>query len=154
MSAKNYSVLCEKEEEKKRLAAKKDYLIGEVDRLWDDGASDMEIKDFIKSVALEVYPKRGPSYINNFVEDFFIYLTAGLPVRIHLNKEQIRKLKRVKLEVSGNEAHNTCVTCQDEFKLDDEVIILPCKHIFHENCIVPWLKMNVTCPTCRHDVRN
>ncbi|KAK4055633.1 hypothetical protein OIV83_000179 [Microbotryomycetes sp. JL201] len=47
--------------------------------------------------------------------------------------------------------HPDCVVCQDSFAVDDEIITLPCKHahIFHTDCIVPWLKNSGTCPTCR-----
>jgi len=30
------------------------------------------------------------------------------------------------------------------------VVTLPCKHPFHEPCIIPWLKSSGTCPVCRH----
>lgn len=46
----------------------------------------------------------------------------------------------------------TCAVCQDEWALDETAIALPCKpsnHLFHEDCIVPWLKTSGTCPTCR-----
>jgi E3 ubiquitin-protein ligase RNF115/126 len=31
----------------------------------------------------------------------------------------------------------------------DEVIMMPCKHLFHVDCLLPWLKTNGTCPVCR-----
>lgn len=38
-------------------------------------------------------------------------------------------------------------------KYIDEIIKkLPCKHIFHENCIKPWLQISQLCPNCRFDV--
>ena len=46
----------------------------------------------------------------------------------------------------------TCAVCQDEWALDETAIPLPCKptsHLYHEDCIVPWLKTSGTCPTCR-----
>jgi len=43
-----------------------------------------------------------------------------------------------------------CSICQDDYKLDDQLIDLPCKHQFHEDCILPWLNINNSCPTCRH----
>jgi len=48
--------------------------------------------------------------------------------------------------------------CKDQFSLrtedpDEQVVItLPCKHPFHSPCILPWLKQNGTCPSCRHQL--
>ncbi|CAG8620269.1 11002_t:CDS:2, partial [Gigaspora margarita] len=29
---------------------------------------------------------------------------------------------------------------------------MPCKHMFDKECILPWLKLHNTCPSCRHEV--
>ena len=34
-----------------------------------------------------------------------------------------------------------CTVCKDAFKVEDKLRKLPCKHLFHENCIIPWLKL-------------
>ena len=31
---------------------------------------------------------------------------------------------------------------------------LPCLHMFCEECILPWIKSNYTCPTCKIKLRN
>lgn len=37
----------------------------------------------------------------------------------------------------------------DDDAPSDSLVILPCKHTGHEECIVPWLQRNGTCPICR-----
>lgn len=42
----------------------------------------------------------------------------------------------------------------DEEAPSDVLLLLPCKHTGHEDCIVPWLKRNGTCPICREPVES
>lgn len=44
------------------------------------------------------------------------------------------------------ENENNCPICQDSFK---NAIVLPCNHIFCEECVVIWLEKENTCPICR-----
>ena len=37
----------------------------------------------------------------------------------------------------------------EDYKIDDKVKITLCKHVFHENCLMHWLKMSNICPFCR-----
>ncbi|KAM7528835.1 hypothetical protein LguiB_032245 [Lonicera macranthoides] len=43
-----------------------------------------------------------------------------------------------------------CAICKDEFTAEDKINMLPCKHYFHVECIVPWMNLNTTCPLCRY----
>ena len=45
-----------------------------------------------------------------------------------------------------------CIICLEDFRIDDEVIFLPCLHIFHRDCIIEWLKNHDDCPVCKNKV--
>lgn len=55
------------------------------------------------------------------------------------------------LETEG-QAH--CAVCLDDLKVGATGVILSCKHMFHEECIVRWLKEHNTCPICRRSVKS
>ncbi|KAI1394068.1 uncharacterized protein F4822DRAFT_35463 [Hypoxylon trugodes] len=65
--------------------------------------------------------------------------------------EAIAKLPRKKLDEAmlGPELKGECTICIDEMMAGDEAVVLPCKHWFHEQCVVLWLKQHNTCPICR-----
>ncbi|KAJ7631234.1 hypothetical protein FB45DRAFT_917907 [Roridomyces roridus] len=71
-------------------------------------------------------------------------------------EEIIENLPREVLEEGSAMLEKDCAVCKEQFKLetddpDEQVVItLPCKHPFHEPCILPWLKSSGTCPVCRH----
>ncbi|KAI5926742.1 hypothetical protein F4810DRAFT_484091 [Camillea tinctor] len=65
--------------------------------------------------------------------------------------DAIANLERKGLDETmlGPELKGECTICIDDMKLGDEAIVLPCKHWFHEACVVLWLKEHNSCPVCR-----
>lgn len=55
------------------------------------------------------------------------------------------------LDENSNEIleKQSCGICMEDYKIDDKVKITLCKHVFHENCLMHWLKMSNICPFCR-----
>ena len=42
-----------------------------------------------------------------------------------------------------------CPVCLDRFALGAELMLLPCRHVFHPECVTTWLRKSVRCPFCR-----
>ncbi|KAF0911635.1 hypothetical protein E2562_011643 [Oryza meyeriana var. granulata] len=45
-----------------------------------------------------------------------------------------------------------CSVCMDDFHLGAAAKQLPCKHVFHKDCILPWLDLHSSCPVCRFEL--
>ncbi len=53
------------------------------------------------------------------------------------------------LIITNNIIDDVCSICLEEFKYDEELKKLKCDHIFHKDCLEPWLNNNNKCPICR-----
>ena len=45
---------------------------------------------------------------------------------------------------------NSCIVCLVEYRPDDSVRQLPCKHKFHSRCLSDWLAKKKECPLCSY----
>lgn len=45
-----------------------------------------------------------------------------------------------------------CAICKDSFTVGTVVNQLPCFHLYHPCCILPWLSARNTCPLCRYEM--
>jgi hypothetical protein len=70
-----------------------------------------------------------------------------------LSEEGNEQLKTIKYEPEKFETHE-CVITQEKFKKDEDVIQLPCGHIFNKDAIKTWLKEESSkCPICRYELK-
>ena len=70
-----------------------------------------------------------------------------------LSDEGNEQLKTVKYDPEKFDTHE-CVITQEKFKKDEDVIQLPCGHIFNKEAIETWLKEESSkCPICRFELK-
>ncbi|XP_012878134.1 PREDICTED: E3 ubiquitin-protein ligase RNF126 [Dipodomys ordii] len=65
------------------------------------------------------------------------------------DKEKIQALPTVPVTEEHVGSGLECPVCKDDYALGENVRQLPCNHLFHDGCIVPWLEQHDSCPVCR-----
>lgn len=46
-----------------------------------------------------------------------------------------------------------CTICCEEYEPTTCVVLLPCNHIFHGDCIIPWIRdLSTKCPICQQEI--
>lgn len=72
------------------------------------------------------------------------------------SKEVVAKLPIVDVteEVLARMGKDTeCAVCREDLIVGDKMQELPCKHLFHPNCLKPWLDEHNSCPICRYELQ-
>jgi len=71
-------------------------------------------------------------------------------VKITVNETAINNLPIIIVE---KDIEENCSICMEQFKKENKLIKLDCKHMFHINCIKEYLlNYDYKCPLCRCDV--
>lgn len=94
----------------------------------------------------------GNKITNNFIINYNID-ESNLELENNSQIENNLQLDNIVLEIKyiiplkNLKTEDTCTICLET--LDEETISLPCNHLFHKSCIIPWLENKSTCPLCR-----
>ncbi|KAL3528337.1 hypothetical protein ACH5RR_007659 [Cinchona calisaya] len=107
-------------------------------------------------LAEEVY---GIGNANTFnIEDNNI-LDQVLNLSIEENEPRLSPASRdnisemlTKVTIEATDGVEACTICLENFSEGLEVSQIPCKHIFHEECILQWLNYRNVCPLCRFEI--
>ncbi|CAN0911729.1 E3 ubiquitin-protein ligase RDUF1 [Linum grandiflorum] len=68
------------------------------------------------------------------------------------SESAIANLERVEIGWKGEDC---CTICLEEMGSGEvKAIKLDCKHIFHESCLVSWLRTSNCCPLCRFQIQD
>ncbi|CAA0809431.1 zinc finger (C3HC4-type RING finger) family protein [Striga hermonthica] len=68
------------------------------------------------------------------------------------SKASIESMPTVQINDGHISVESHCAVCKDPFELGTEAREMPCKHLYHPDCILPWLALTNSCPVCRHEL--
>ncbi|MED6158569.1 hypothetical protein PIB30_033891 [Stylosanthes scabra] len=68
------------------------------------------------------------------------------------SKAAIDSLPTIEIEENHLELESHCAVCKEAFEMGTSAREMPCKHIYHQDCILPWLTLHNSCPVCRHEL--
>uniref|UniRef100_A0A0E0CDJ5 RING-type E3 ubiquitin transferase n=1 Tax=Oryza meridionalis TaxID=40149 RepID=A0A0E0CDJ5_9ORYZ len=66
------------------------------------------------------------------------------------SKAAVDSMPTILIGSSHLAADSHCAVCKEPFHLAAEAREMPCAHIYHHHCILPWLALHNSCPVCRH----
>ena len=70
-----------------------------------------------------------------------------------LEIKNLLKCKFKQVKDIGSIGNTKCTVCLSEIEDEDEVYRLPCSHLFHTDCIKPWItEVSNKCPICRVEI--
>lgn len=65
------------------------------------------------------------------------------------SRSSIEAMPTIKITQKHLRSDSHCPVCKEKFELGSEARLMPCNHIYHSDCIVPWLVQHNSCPVCR-----
>lgn len=74
-----------------------------------------------------------------FLRDYGMWELLGEDAKLPppASKNAVETLPEIKIEPSETKQ---CPVCLKEFEANDKAKSMPCHHVFHQECILPWLE--------------
>ncbi len=59
----------------------------------------------------------------------------------------------VSIDDLQEDSNKECTICYGDHTIGSSAVKLPCGHIYHNECLVPWLQKSASCPVCRYELQ-
>ena len=112
---------------------------------WSDGNNKYNVE-------LTIYKLNSKSInkdtVTSYTQTSINYTKLNKNERNHLRKCGVKNIKYKEIIIKDKD---TCSICFESLMFLDKKTELMCGHMFHTQCILPWICKQDTCPNCRHD---
>ncbi|URD77671.1 Zinc finger, C3HC4 type (RING finger) [Musa troglodytarum] len=68
------------------------------------------------------------------------------------SRSSIDAMPIIKINQRHLHVDSQCPICLERFEIGSEAREMPCKHLYHSECIIPWLEQHNSCPVCRYEM--
>ena len=100
------------------------------------------------------------SFLKRQMDESDVIANNITTIRKQTEEKNKKVLEEMLKPIEYEDAHGTvygdqCTICIEKFQPKDKVILLQCKHLFHEGCLRKWLENKVEhpkCPNCNVDI--
>jgi len=95
----------------------------------------------------------GDYFVGPGLEELFEQLSANnRQGPAPASRSSIDAMPTIKITQRHLRSDSHCPVCKDKFELGSEARQMPCNHLYHSDCIVPWLVQHNSCPVCRQEL--
>ncbi|KAG0485736.1 hypothetical protein HPP92_009589 [Vanilla planifolia] len=103
----------------------------------DPGLTDAEFKATMKKLRTQSYDPQRPK-MQRWKKGLFSNRNNGGRLGGGSNQD--------------TDGERQCTICLEAFVPREQVLVTPCNHMFHRDCLIPWVKSNGKCPVCRFEL--
>ena len=114
------------------------YIYRGLDNIMNDFNFENELNDDLEYMSL----------VDNLENEIGLLASIVKKPKIKLKKIKMCKELYIKNDNGKNEKP-TCCICLGVMKLNDDITLLKCQHLFHFKCLDKWVETKEVCPFCR-----
>lgn len=119
---------------------------GTYELLYDDG-SGLGLRGLVPGMSELIM---GPGF--DRILEHFIHFDTIRVSHPPASKAAVEALPTIDINLEHVTSESHCAVCTEPFEANSKARELPCKHLYHSDCILPWLETRNSCPVCRHEL--